>query len=149
MKWLQHLLNYFKLRDQLGLSRKDIKRVRDNIIALYLAPGEYAKVPAPDGFFPVSEVEIGCSSSIPYFKWDSAGVTYVAWLKVPRENKPCWDLLIGVSADQNPDIEGIAPALPFTNPRVKLAAHLVKYFASYFPILPTNNYVQNKGAVIA
>lgn len=155
MKWLLNLVERFRRESLLGLSRNDIKRVRDNIVCLFLAPGEYVKAPPPRGFFGVSEIEIGCSSSIPYFKWTEDSVVYVAWLKVPpmkawrNKRNPCWDLLVGVSADKQTEVEGIAPAIPFNDKKVRICAALTRHLAEYFPFVSTNNYVQNQGAFIA
>lgn len=124
----------------LWLSRRDVKRVRDRIITLYLAQGEYYEAAVPDKFFGFDRV-LFTGGIAPCFLMKVASVEHAFWLKVPGGNhNPYWDYKCG-----DYEIERLA----FNDPRAALVACLVGHWSRYFPFVQTDNYLQKGGDFVA
>ena len=127
------LLNYITSPTLLGLSRQDILRVRHRLITLYLDPEQFIEVAPPDGTY-VGNIKIyPCVN--PTFKFQNVTL----WLKVPKNKQPHWDYSKGSEIC----------SIPFDLHVAYPAAVIIKAFASYFPFIPTEKYLNAGGRLVA
>lgn len=156
---LKKILHLIKRPGLFWLSRRDVKAVRDRIIALYLAQGEYFEASAPNGAFGFDRVYFTGSVSpcfVYHIKYPFIGPTpgtviqkeveYRFWLKVPKSgHNPYWDYNTKVEGEGASEVK----RLVFTDPKAAVVGVLVYNWARYFPFVPTDNFLQKGGAFVA
>lgn len=125
---------WLKRPSLLWMSAKNIKRVRDRIIGLYLEPGtfvEYEGMRLYGGAIPCFERVIGCTTV--GFR------TQRAYFKYTKDKPPQWDFQYAGEGKEWSKVK----TYPFSAYDVQWAAQLVKRWHRNFPFKPTDNFLRD------
>jgi hypothetical protein len=114
----------------LWLSRRQVREIRNKLIALFLSPGEAVSVRLVKG---VLKADVVITPGVkPKFNCD--GIDF--YLVTPKDKNPYWE----IHSDE------IKPNVPFQK---CFLSYVVKDLHNDFPFKPTSNYLIAGGAFIA